>query len=219
MTDCTKRAGTSLCTCLYTQTHHKKAGPFSVARLKMDLPSHNLLAYNHVHRRSASPLGPPPFSLLSRYALSQACSRAWRRAARAHAASGCRQVLLLRARPGRDGAHRIDLRCHRPRGEPPHIIALRHPANTQCSSAKLMRNHPQIGQAYAMTEAAHQMCSNPLPKHGPRKPGTVGRATVSQPPPREEQPNWNLPAVVFFLDENVLLTFARRCRRTCNWPS
>lgn len=29
-------------------------------------------------------------------------------------------------------------------------------------------------EAYAMTEAAHQMTSNPLPKHGPRKPGSVG---------------------------------------------
>mmetsp|Transcript_101425 Transcript_101425/g.286114 ORF Transcript_101425/g.286114 Transcript_101425/m.286114 type:complete len:521 (-) Transcript_101425:35-1597(-) len=32
-------------------------------------------------------------------------------------------------------------------------------------------------EAYAMTEAAHQMTSNPLPKHGPRKPGSVGRGT------------------------------------------
>lgn len=31
-------------------------------------------------------------------------------------------------------------------------------------------------EAYAMTEAAHQMTSNPLPKHGPRAPGTVGIA-------------------------------------------
>lgn len=29
-------------------------------------------------------------------------------------------------------------------------------------------------EAYAMTEAAHQMTSNPLPKHGDRKPGSVG---------------------------------------------
>lgn len=32
-------------------------------------------------------------------------------------------------------------------------------------------------EAYAMTEAAHQMSSNPLPKYGPRKPGSVGRGT------------------------------------------
>ena len=30
-------------------------------------------------------------------------------------------------------------------------------------------------EAYAMTEASHQMTSNPLPKHGARKPGTVGK--------------------------------------------
>lgn len=28
-----------------------------------------------------------------------------------------------------------------------------------------------------MTEASHQMCSNPLPHNGPHKPGTVGKAT------------------------------------------
>lgn len=32
-------------------------------------------------------------------------------------------------------------------------------------------------EAYAMTEAAHQMTSNPLPKHGVHKPGTVGKGT------------------------------------------
>lgn len=34
-------------------------------------------------------------------------------------------------------------------------------------------------EAYAMTEASHQMTSNPLPRHGPAKPGTVGRAQGS----------------------------------------
>lgn len=51
-----------------------------------------------------------------------------------------------------------------------------------CSSAlppKVMReleamcNCPVL-EAFAMTEAAHQMCSNPLPHHGVRKPGSVG---------------------------------------------
>ncbi|EFJ30106.1 hypothetical protein SELMODRAFT_170181 [Selaginella moellendorffii] len=32
-------------------------------------------------------------------------------------------------------------------------------------------------EAYAMTEASHQMTSNPLPSHGPHKPGTVGKPT------------------------------------------
>ena len=44
---------------LFVHTKHsKKAGPFSGARLKMDLPFHNRFAYNRVHRRSASPLDP-----------------------------------------------------------------------------------------------------------------------------------------------------------------
>mmetsp|Transcript_7146 Transcript_7146/g.21793 ORF Transcript_7146/g.21793 Transcript_7146/m.21793 type:complete len:518 (-) Transcript_7146:99-1652(-) len=33
----------------------------------------------------------------------------------------------------------------------------------------------KVLEAYAMTEAAHQMCSNPL--HGERRPGTVGKGT------------------------------------------
>uniref|UniRef100_I2CS66 Peroxisomal-coenzyme a synthetase n=1 Tax=Nannochloropsis gaditana (strain CCMP526) TaxID=1093141 RepID=I2CS66_NANGC len=37
--------------------------------------------------------------------------------------------------------------------------------------------HAPVLEAYAMTENAHQMTSNPLPKHGPRKPGSVGKAT------------------------------------------
>lgn len=32
-------------------------------------------------------------------------------------------------------------------------------------------------EAYAMTEACHQMASNPLPQHGPHKPGSVGLGT------------------------------------------
>lgn len=46
--------------------------------------------------------------------------------------------------------------------------------------AILTRLEDQFGapvlEAYAMTEAAHQMTSNPLPKNGAHKPGTVGRA-------------------------------------------
>src|SRR5205823_8874495 len=32
-------------------------------------------------------------------------------------------------------------------------------------------------EAYGMTEASHQMASNPLPAAGPRKPGSVGSGT------------------------------------------
>jgi len=35
-------------------------------------------------------------------------------------------------------------------------------------------NKPWL-EAYAMTEASHQMCANPLPKHGVHKPGSVGK--------------------------------------------
>ncbi|MBM3807703.1 MAG: AMP-binding protein [Acidimicrobiia bacterium] len=35
-------------------------------------------------------------------------------------------------------------------------------------------------EAYGMTEAAHQMASNPLPKHGPHLPGSVGPGTDVQ---------------------------------------
>ncbi|KAK9807300.1 hypothetical protein WJX73_009699 [Symbiochloris irregularis] len=34
--------------------------------------------------------------------------------------------------------------------------------------------HAPVLEAYAMTEASHQMTSNPLPSRGPHKPGTVG---------------------------------------------
>lgn len=37
--------------------------------------------------------------------------------------------------------------------------------------------HAPVLEAYAMTENAHQMTSNPLPKYGVRKPGSVGKAT------------------------------------------
>ena len=35
-------------------------------------------------------------------------------------------------------------------------------------------------EAYAMTEASHQMTSNPLPSQGAHKPGSVGRPTGIQ---------------------------------------
>jgi hypothetical protein len=52
-----KRAGTSLWTCLYTQNIRSlEAGPFSVARLKMDLPFQNRLVHSRVRRTTVSPL-------------------------------------------------------------------------------------------------------------------------------------------------------------------
>lgn len=36
--------------------------------------------------------------------------------------------------------------------------------------------HAPVIEAYAMTEACHQMTSNPLPEDGPHKAGSVGKA-------------------------------------------
>jgi acyl-CoA synthetase (AMP-forming)/AMP-acid ligase II len=49
-----------------------------------------------------------------------------------------------------------------------------------------------VCEAYAMTEAAHQMTSNPLPEFGPRKPGSVGKA------------NKNLELVILADDGTIL---------------
>eukprot|EP00884_Botryococcus_braunii_P001865 jgi/Botrbrau1/1167/Bobra.0162s0055.1 len=65
-----------------------------------------------------------------------------------------------------------------PAGNPPPLRFIR-----SCSSAlapatlhKLEATFKApVLEAYAMTEASHQMTSNPLPKNGPHKPGTVGR--------------------------------------------
>ena len=47
------------------------------------------------------------------------------------------------------------------------------------SKAAIQSGDAFLLQAYAMTEASHQMTSNPLPKNGPHKAGTVGRAQGS----------------------------------------
>ena len=78
------------------------------------------------------------------------------------------QVLLLR--------HNADY----PRTNPPKFRFVR-----SCSSAlapSVLENieskfRAPCVEAYAMTEASHQMCSNPLPADGPRKAGTVGKGT------------------------------------------
>ena len=48
------------------------------------------------------------------------------------------------------------------------------PAVLQNLEAKL---HAPVLEAYGMTEAAHQMASNPLPEDGSHKPGSVGKGT------------------------------------------
>eukprot|EP01120_Amphizonella_sp_Union-15-10_P015339 TRINITY_DN787_c0_g1_i1.p1 TRINITY_DN787_c0_g1~~TRINITY_DN787_c0_g1_i1.p1 ORF type:complete len:511 (-),score=57.46 TRINITY_DN787_c0_g1_i1:32-1564(-) len=47
-------------------------------------------------------------------------------------------------------------------------------------------------EAYGMTEASHQMSSNPLPNNGPRKPGSVGKGT-------------NVEIAILDIDKNDLL--------------
>ncbi|KAH8952087.1 hypothetical protein BDL97_09G066300 [Sphagnum fallax] len=78
--------------------------------------------------------------------------------------------------------HQILLKVHKshPEAEYPKLRFIR-----SCSSALAPAvledlqesfNAPVL-EGYAMTEASHQMTSNPLPAHGPNKPGTVGKPT------------------------------------------
>jgi acyl-CoA synthetase (AMP-forming)/AMP-acid ligase II len=58
-----------------------------------------------------------------------------------------------------------------------HVLRLIHSSSAALSPATFARLEEKFGvpviEAYGMTEAAHQMCSNPLPP-GIRKPGSVG---------------------------------------------
>ncbi|GBF97305.1 hypothetical protein Rsub_09996 [Raphidocelis subcapitata] len=66
-----------------------------------------------------------------------------------------------------------------PKDSPPPLRFIR-----SCSSSLAPATHAALEEtfgvpvleAYAMTEAAHQMTSNPLPARGPRKAGSVGKA-------------------------------------------
>ena len=65
-----------------------------------------------------------------------------------------------------------------PKDNPPPIRVIRS-CSSSLAPATLFEVEEKFGapvlEAYAMTEASHQMTSNPLPKHGERKPGTVGK--------------------------------------------
>ncbi|KAM3568483.1 hypothetical protein VYU27_009395, partial [Nannochloropsis oceanica] len=78
------------------------------------------------------------------------------------------QILLMRA----DADY--------PKDNPPALRFIRS-CSASLAASVLERLETAFGapvlEAYAMTENAHQMTSNPLPKHGPRKPGSVGKAT------------------------------------------
>ncbi|KAG6466564.1 hypothetical protein ZIOFF_075652 [Zingiber officinale] len=78
--------------------------------------------------------------------------------------------------------HQILLDRHASRPEPayPHLRFIR---SCSASLAPAILEHLEAAfgapvlEAYAMTEASHQMASNPLPEDAPRKPGAVGRPT------------------------------------------
>lgn len=65
-----------------------------------------------------------------------------------------------------------------PKENPPPIRVIRS-CSSSLAPATLFQVEKLFGapvlEAYAMTEASHQMTSNPLPKHGDRRPGTVGK--------------------------------------------
>eukprot|EP00658_Telonema_sp_P-2_P023379 TRINITY_DN19364_c0_g1_i1.p1 TRINITY_DN19364_c0_g1~~TRINITY_DN19364_c0_g1_i1.p1 ORF type:complete len:443 (+),score=107.56 TRINITY_DN19364_c0_g1_i1:196-1524(+) len=70
-----------------------------------------------------------------------------------------------------------------PKHDPPKLRFIRS-CSSSLAAATMHKVQDAFGakvlEAYAMSEACHQMTSNPLPKHGPNKPGTVGRATNMQ---------------------------------------
>ncbi|RWV94888.1 hypothetical protein GW17_00042534 [Ensete ventricosum] len=78
--------------------------------------------------------------------------------------------------------HQILLDRHASRPEPSYP-KLRFIRSCSASLAPAILEHLEAAfgapvlEAYAMTEAAHQMASNPLPEDRPRKPGAVGRPT------------------------------------------
>ena len=60
---------------------------------------------------------------------------------------------------------RGDLRTQKP-------LSMNLAGSLLCTLQRMRLAHSRVSvQAYAMTEASHQMTSNPLPKHGPHKPG------------------------------------------------
>ncbi|MCO5559419.1 hypothetical protein L7F22_013019 [Adiantum nelumboides] len=78
--------------------------------------------------------------------------------------------------------HQILLEKHKAKPEPsyPDLRFIRS-CSASLAPAVLQQLEEAFGapvlEAYAMTEASHQMTSNPLPQHGPHKPGCVGKPT------------------------------------------
>ena len=67
---------------------------------------------------------------------------------------------------------------------------------TRCTSSRGMLFQLGCGraQAFAMTENSHQVSSNPLPHHGARKAGSVGKAQGSVEARAHSLKSWALMA-------------------------
>jgi acyl-CoA synthetase (AMP-forming)/AMP-acid ligase II len=130
----------------------------------------------HVHGLVASTLAtlstggtivvPAKFNPLSFWRVAEECGATWY-----SAVPTLHQLLLARAAPGA--------------GRPPGAGQLRFIRSCSASLAPQVMQDLEAAfgapvlEAYGMTEAAHQMTSNPLPP-GVRKPGSVGRGTDVQ---------------------------------------
>jgi acyl-CoA synthetase (AMP-forming)/AMP-acid ligase II len=142
-----------------------------VLRLTKEDRGLNIMPLFHIHGLIAGLLAPlsagsyvscsPGFNALRFFAWMEAVAPTWYTAV-----PTMHQVILTRAAQNRE------------------VIA-RHPLRLLRSSSSSMPTkviseleavfHAPLIESYGMTEAAHQMCSNPLPPAG-RKPGTVGLA-------------------------------------------
>jgi acyl-CoA synthetase (AMP-forming)/AMP-acid ligase II len=131
----------------------------------------NIMPLFHIHGLMAGVLAPlaagstiyctPGFNALKFFAWMAECKPTW-----VTAVPTMHQTILGRAAPNKDIIAANPLRFLRSSSSsiPPQVIA----------ELEVVFNAPLI-ESYGMTEASHQMASNPLPP-AVRKPGTVGRA-------------------------------------------
>jgi acyl-CoA synthetase (AMP-forming)/AMP-acid ligase II len=142
-----------------------------VLRLTKEDRGLNIMPLFHIHGLIAGLLAPlsagsyvscsPGFNALRFFAWMEAVAPTWYTAV-----PTMHQVILTRAAQNREVIARHPLRFLRSSSSsmPTKVI----------SELEAVFDAPLI-ESYGMTEAAHQMCSNPLPPAG-RKPGTVGLA-------------------------------------------
>jgi acyl-CoA synthetase (AMP-forming)/AMP-acid ligase II len=140
-------------------------------RLTPDDRALNIMPLFHIHGLMAGVLAPlaagsaifctPGFNALKFFSWLAECRPTW-----VTAVPTMHQTILARAAQNREVIAANPLRFLRSSSSsiPPQVIA----------ELEAVFNAPLI-ESYGMTEASHQMASNPLPP-GRRKPGTVGRA-------------------------------------------